>query len=75
MLRWMCRVSKLHGIRNERIRIKVEEISGKVQERRLDRCGHVVQREERYVRKTDMGVEIQGRMRIGRLKQKMVGQC
>ena len=37
MLRWTCGVTKMDGIRNERIRgaMKVGEISKKVQERRL----------------------------------------
>ena len=37
MLRWMCGVTKLDKIRNERIRwtTKVGEITKKVQERRL----------------------------------------
>ena len=43
-LRWMCRVTKLENIRNERIRgtSKVGEITKKVQERRLKWYGHVI---------------------------------
>ena len=53
MLRWMCGVTKLDKIRNERIRgtIKVEKISKKVQERRLHWYGHVMRRDEEYVGK------------------------
>ena len=42
MLRWMCRVTKLDKIRNERIRgtTKVGEITKKVHERRLKWYGH-----------------------------------
>ena len=38
MLRWMCGVTKMDNIRNERIRgtTKVGEITQKVQERRLE---------------------------------------
>ena len=44
MLKWMCRVTKLDKIRNERIRgsTKVGEITKKVQERRLNWYGHVM---------------------------------
>ena len=47
MLRWMCGVTKLDKIRNERIRraTKVGEITKKVQERRLKWYGHVMRRE------------------------------
>ena len=42
ILRWMCGVTKLDKIRNERIRgtIKVGGITKKVQERRLKWYGH-----------------------------------
>ena len=51
MLRWMCGVTKLDKIRNERIRgtTKVGEITKKVQERRLKWYGYVMRREEHYV--------------------------
>ena len=51
MLRWTCGVTKLAKIRNERIRgtTKLEEITKKVQERRLKWYGHVMRREEHYV--------------------------
>ena len=48
MLRWMCGVTTLDKIRNERIRgtTKVGEITKKVQERRLKLYGHLMRREE-----------------------------
>ena len=48
MLRWMCGVTKLDKIRNERIRgtTKVGEITKKVQEMRFKWHGHVMRREE-----------------------------
>ena len=51
MLRWMCGVSKLDKIRNERIRgtTKVGEIKKKVQERRWKWYGHVMGNMEAYV--------------------------
>ena len=56
MLRWMCRVTKLDKIRNERIRrtTKVEEIAKTVQERRLKWNGHMMRIEEHYVGRTVM---------------------
>ena len=42
--RWKCEITKLNGIRNERILVmmKVGKISRKVQERRLKWYGHVM---------------------------------
>ena len=54
MLRWVCGVTKLDGIRNERIRrtAKVGEISKKVQKRRSKwlTCHNVMRRHGRYIR-------------------------
>ena len=63
MLRWMCGVTKLDKIRNERIRgtTKVGEITKKVQERRLKWYGHVMRREEYYVGRRAMEMKVQGR--------------
>ena len=51
MLRWMCGVTKLDKIRNERIRgtTKVGEITKQVQERKLKWYGHVMRREQHCV--------------------------
>ena len=69
MLRWMCRVTKLDKIRNERIRItKVWELAKKVQERRLKWFGHVMRREEHYVGRRAMEMKVQGRRKRGRPK-------
>ena len=63
MLRWMSGVTKLDRIRNERIRgtTKVGEISKKVQESRLKWYGHVLRREEEYVGKRVMAMEVPGK--------------
>ena len=72
MLRWMSGVSKLGRIRNERIRgaMKVGEISNKVQESRLKGYGHVLRKEDEYVGKRVMGMEVPGKRRRGRPKQR-----
>ena len=60
MLRWTCGVTRLDKIRNEKIRgsTKVgEEISKKVQERRMRWYRHVMRRDEEYVGKRVMGIE------------------
>ena len=63
MLRWMSGVTKLDRIRNERIRgtTKVGEISKKVQESRLKWYGHVLRREDEYVGKRVMAMEVPGK--------------
>ena len=72
MLRWMCGVTKLDKIRNERIRgtTKVGEITKKVQERRLKWYGHVMRREEHYVGRRAMEMKVQGRRKRGRPKRR-----
>ena len=51
MLPWMCGVTKLDKIRNERIigTSKVGEIAKNVQERRVKLYRHVMRREKHYV--------------------------
>ena len=74
MIRWMCGVTKLDKIRNERIRgtTKVREITKKVQERkrRLKWYGHVTRREEHYVGRRAMVMKVQGRRKRERLKRR-----
>ena len=62
MLRWMSGVTKLDRIRNERIRgtTKVGEIAKKVQESRLKWYGHILRREDNYVGKRVMAMEVPG---------------
>ena len=57
MLQWMCGVTKLDKIRNERTRgtMKVREITKKVQERRL----------KWYVGRRAMEMKVQGRRKRG----------
>ena len=68
----MSGVTKLDRIRNERIRgtTKVGEISKKGQKSRLKWNGHVLRREEEYVGKGVILMEIPGKTRRGRPKQR-----
>ena len=65
-------MSKVDRIRNERNRMttKVGEISKKVQESRLKWYGHVLSREEEYVGKRVMVMEVPGKRRRGRPKRR-----
>ena len=56
MLRWMCGVTRLDKIRNERIRgkTKVGEITKKIKEMRLKWYGLVMRREEHYIGRNAM---------------------
>ena len=56
----MSGVTKLDRIRSERIRgtTKVGKISQKVQESRLKWYGHVLRREDEYVSKRVMAMEV-----------------
>ena len=70
MLRWMSGVTKLDRIRNGRIRgtTKVGEKSKKVQESRLKWYGYVLRREDEYVGKRVMAMEVPRKRRRGRPK-------
>ena len=70
MLRWMCGVTRRDKIRNEKIRGST--ISKKVQECRMRWYGHVMRRDEEYVGKRVMGIEMQGSRRRGRPKKRWV---
>ena len=75
MLRWMCGVTRLDKIRNERTRgttktTKVGEITKKVQEMRLKWYGHVMRREEHYVGMRAMEMKVQVRLKRGRPKRR-----
>ena len=72
MLGWMSGVTQLDRIRNERIIVttKVGEISKKVQKSRLKWYEHVLRREEEYVGKRVMVMEVPGKRRRGRPKRR-----
>ena len=72
MLRWMCGVTRRDKISNEKIRgtLKERKISEKVQESRLKWYGHVMRRDEQYVGKRVLGMEVDGRRKRGKPKQR-----
>ena len=76
MLRWMSAVTKLDRIGNKRNRgtTKAGEISKKVQESRLKWYGHVLRREDEYVGKRVMVMEVLGKfMKERKTKAEVVG--
>ena len=73
MLRWMCGVTKRDKIKmKDRETTKVWKIANKVQEMRLQWYGHVMRREEHYVgrRAMEMELGLQGRRKRGRRKRR-----
>ncbi|KAI5726127.1 hypothetical protein M8J77_024147 [Diaphorina citri] len=74
MLRWMCGVTRLDKIRNEIIRgkVKVLEISKKIQEKRLQWYGHIERRDEEYVGNKVREMEVEGQRGRGRPKKKWI---
>ena len=77
MLRWMCGASKEDRIRNENIRgsVKATELSKKMQEVRLRWYGHVMRRENDYVGRKVMEMDVPGRRRRGKTKKEVEGLC
>ena len=68
MRRWMGGVTKLDRITN------MGDISKKVQESRSKWYGHALGREDEYVGKRVMGMEVPGKRRRGRpFEEKVVG--
>ena len=67
----MSRGTKLDRIRNEIIIgiAKVGEISKKLQESRLKWYGHVLRREDEYVGKRVMVMEVPGKRRKGHIRK------
>ena len=72
MLRWMCGVTRRDKIGNEVIRgtSKIREISDTIQESRLRWYGHVMRKDEQYIGRRVMEMDIQGRRGRGRPKRR-----
>ena len=74
MLRFAMRVMRKDKIRNEYIRstIKVEWLGMKMREDRLRWYGHVMRRDQEYVRKRMMEMELPGKRKRGRPKKRFL---
>ena len=74
MLRFTIRMTKKDKIRNEHIRntVKVERLEMKMKEGRLRWYGHVMRRDEEYVEKKMMEMELPGKRRTGRPKRRFL---
>ena len=72
MLRWMTGITRLDRIRNDLVRgtTKVTEVSKKIQEKRLNWFGHVMRRNQEYVGRRMLEMDIPGRRRRGRPKRR-----
>ena len=74
MLRFAMGVTRKDKIRNEYIRstIKVERLGMKMREGRLRWYGHVMRRDQDYVGRKMMEMELPGKRRRGRQKRRFV---
>ena len=75
MLRFAMRVTRKDKIRNEHIRstVKVERLGMKIREGRLKWYGHVMRRDQEYVGRKMMEMELPGKRRRGRPKRRFLG--
>ena len=74
MLRFAMGVTRKDKIRNENIRstVKVEQLGMKMREGRLRWYGHVMRRDQEYVGRKMMGMELPGKRRRGRPKRRFL---
>ena len=74
MLRFAMGVTRKDNIRNEHIRsiVKVERLGMKMREGRLRWYGHVMRRDQEYVGRKMMEMELSGKRRRGRSKKRFL---
>ena len=72
MLRFAMGVTRKYKIRNEHIRstVKIERLGMKMRESRLRWYGHVMKRDQEYVGRKMMEMELPGKRKRGRLKKR-----
>ena len=74
MLRFIMGVTRKEKIRNEYIRstVKVERLGLKMREGRLKWYGHVMRRDQEYVGRKMMKMELPGKRKRGRQKRRIL---
>ena len=74
MLRFAMGVTRKEKIRNEYIRstVKVERLGMKMREGRLRWYGHIIKRDQEYVERKKMKMELPGKRRRGRPKRRFL---
>ena len=74
MLRFAMGVTRKDKIRNENIKstVKVEQLGMKMREGRLRWYGHVMRRDQEYVGRKMMEMELPGKRRRGRPKRRFL---
>ena len=74
MLRFAMKVTKKDKIRNEHIRstVKVERLGMKMREGRLRWYGHVMKKDQEYVGRKMMEMELPGKRKRGRPKRRFL---
>ena len=74
ILRFIMGVTRKGKIRNENIRgtVKVEQLGMKMREGRLRRYGHVIRRDQNYIGRKVMEMELPGKRKRGRPKRRFL---
>ena len=74
MLRFAMRVTRKDKIRNEHIRntVKVERLGMKMREGRLRWYGHIMRRDQEYIGRKMMEMELPGKRKRGRPKRRFL---
>ena len=74
MLRFAMGVTRKDKIRNDYIRstVKVEQLGMKMREGRLRWYGHVMRRDQEYVGRRVMEIELPGKRKRGRVKRRFL---
>ena len=74
ILRFVMGVTRKGKIRNENIRgtVKVEQLGMKMREGRLRRYGHVIRRDQNYIGRKMMEMELPGKRKRGRPKRRFL---
>ncbi|XP_068250297.1 uncharacterized protein [Palaemon carinicauda] len=72
MLRWMARIMRLDKVRDDLVKgpTKVTDGSKKIQEKRLHWFGHVMRRNQEYVGRRMLDMDVPGRRKRGRPKRR-----